>query len=268
MALWFAVVMGIIQGLTEFLPVSSSAHLRIAPSLLGQPDPGAAFTAVIQLGTLAAVIWYYRRRLFIDMPRAVFVDKEGADARLVAQIVIGTLPIVIFGLGFKDYITGDLRSLYVVSGALLAVGVLMYLIDRRGEGQRSMHDLVMLDALLIGLAQSCALIPGVSRSGATITCALVLGCRRSTAAEFSFLLSIPAIGGAGLFELKDAADAMGSSAWAPIVVGTITAGVSGYLSIAWLMRYLRRKSLAPFAIYRVLIAIAIASLLLSGVISA
>jgi undecaprenyl-diphosphatase len=268
MDLWFAGLLGIVQGLTEFLPISSTAHLRIAPELFGQGDPGAAFSAVIQLGTLLAVVVYYRRRLFIELPRGFFLDRSGKDARLVWQIVVGTIPIVIAGLLLKDYVTGAARSLYVVASALAVVGIAMYLIDRRGEGERDLEAFTFADAALIGIAQTFALIPGTSRSGATILCALILGTRRSAAAEFSFLLSIPAIAGSGLFELKDAADALGGSAWGPIVVGTATAFVSGYLSIAWLLRYLKKRSLAPFAIYRVVLGCAILALVGAGIVSA
>lgn len=267
MELWFAGLLGLVQGLTEFLPVSSTAHLRIAPELFGQDDPGAAFSAVIQLGTLFAVIWYYRRRLFVDMPRAVLQHRQGHEARLVAQICLATLPIVVAGLGLKEYVTGSARSLYVVGTALAAVGALMWIVDRRGEGQKELHDLSWADVMLIGAAQATALIPGVSRSGATILCALVLGSRRSAAAEFSFLLSIPAIAGAGLFELGDAADALGASAWLPIAIGTASAGISGYLSISWLLRYLRRKSLAPFALYRIVVGAAILGLVAAQVLA-
>lgn len=265
MTLWFAALLGVIQGLTEFLPISSTAHLRIAPALLGQDDPGAAYSAVIQLGTLAAVIVYFARDLFIDMPRAMLRDAGSPTGRLPYYIAAGTIPIVIVGLSLKDFITGDARSLYVVGSALVLVGLLMYVVDRNARDERGLADIHLRDAMLIGLAQSCALIPGVSRSGATIVCALFLGLRRSDAARFSFLLGIPAIAGAGIFELGDALDQLGDSAWLPIVVGTTTAAISGYASIAWLLRYLERKSLAPFAVYRTALGILLIVLCLAGV---
>lgn len=251
MPLWFAALLGIVQGLTEFLPISSTAHLRIAPELLGQPDPGAAYSAVIQLGTLLAVMVYFARDLFVDIPRAFFRDRRSPLARMPAYLAVGTLPIVILGLTLKDFITSDARSLYVVASMLVGVGMFMYVVDRKARDQRGIDELTLADAVIVGLAQSFALVPGVSRSGATILAALILGTRRSDAARFSFLLGIPAIAGAGIFELGDAMSQLGSDAWLPIVIGTTTAALSGYASIAWLLRYLQTKSLAPFAIYRV-----------------
>ena len=268
MALWFAALLGLVQGLTEFLPISSTAHLRIAPALIGQSDPGAAFSAVIQLGTLLAVIIYFAKDLFVTMPRAMIKAPRSAEGRLPWYIAAGTVPIVIAGLTLKDFVTGSARSLYVVAVALAAVGILMAWVDRRSRRERTLELLTLRDAILIGLAQSLALIPGVSRSGSTIVCALLLGLRRPDAARFSFLLGIPAIAGAGIFELKDAAAAMGEDAWAPIAVGTLTAAISGYLSIAWLLRYLGKKTLTPFAIYRVLLGLFLLALIGSGVVAA
>jgi len=267
MALWFAAFLGVVQGLTEFLPISSTAHLRIAPALFGQADPGAAFTAVLQLGTLLAVVTYFARELFITMPRALISDRSQPEARLAGHLVIGTLPIVIAGVLGKDYITGPLRSLWVVAGALAVVAILMLWGDRRGGGHRAIHELTWVHALAIGLAQACALVPGVSRSGATITCALVVGMGRPDAARFSFLLGVPAIAGAGLFEMKDAIDAMGTDGWAPLALGVVTAAVSGYLSIAWLLRFLARRTLVPFCVYRVVLALALVVLLVTGVLA-
>ncbi|MCG8425677.1 MAG: undecaprenyl-diphosphatase UppP [Proteobacteria bacterium] len=267
MPLWFAAVLGLVQGLTEFLPISSTAHLRITPELLGQPDPGAAFSAVIQLGTLLAVLVYFARDLFVEMPRAIVRDHTSPKGRLPYYLIAGTVPIVVMGLSLKDFITGDARSLYVVASALAGVGILMYIIDRRARDQRTMDEVTLSDAVIIGLAQSCALIPGVSRSGATIVAALFLGMRRADAARFSFLLGIPAIAGAGIFELADALSQLGQGAWLPIVIGTMTSFVSGYASIAWLLRYLQRNSLAPFAIYRVGLAMLLFALCISGVVT-
>lgn len=267
MPVWFAVVLGLVQGLTEFLPISSTAHLRIVPALFGQPDPGAAYSAVIQLGTLVAVLTYFARDLFIDMPRALFAGSDRAEARLPYYLAAGTVPVVVLGLTLEDFIVGEARSLYVVAAALVGVGVIMYLADRKARGQRAMDTLTWTDVLIIGLAQSLALIPGVSRSGATITAALFVGLRRPDAARFSFLLGIPAIGGAGLYELGDALDQLGKEAWLPIVIGTIASAVSGYATIAWLLRYLQRNSLAPFAGYRVGLGIALLALCIIGVLA-
>lgn len=267
MPIWFAALLGVIQGLTEFLPISSTAHLRIVPALLGQPDPGAAFSAVIQLGTLAAVLAYFARDLFVDMPRAMLRERHTTMARMPLYLALGTVPIVVLGLTLKDFVEGDARSLYVVAGALVAVGAIMYVIDRRAHGQRALDAITLADALLIGMAQSLALIPGVSRSGSTIIAALILGMRRSDAARFSFLLGIPAIAGAGIYELGDAMAALGSDAWLPLVIGTTTSAVSGYVAIAWLLRYLQRRSLAPFAGYRAVLGLALLVLCIAGVLT-
>lgn len=266
MALWFAAFLGLVQGLTEFLPISSTAHLRIAPALFGQADPGAAFSAVIQLGTLLAVIVYFARDLFVTMPRAFVKEPKSPDGRLPVYIALGTLPIVVAGLALQDYIKGTFRSLYVVCAALAVVGAVMLAADRRATLRRTLADITLSDAMLIGAAQSLALIPGVSRSGSTIVCALLLGIQRPDAARFSFLLGIPAIAGAGIFELKDAFEAMGSDPWAPILVGTGAAFVSGYASIAWLLRYLGSKTLAPFAVYRIALALVLAGLVFGSVV--
>ncbi|ACY16098.1 undecaprenyl-diphosphatase UppP [Haliangium ochraceum] len=267
MDIWFAALLGVVQGLTEFLPISSTAHLRITPELLGQADPGAAFSAVIQLGTLLAVLIYFARDLFIDIPRAVLYERHTPLARMPIYLALGTLPIVVLGLTLKDFIVGDARSLYVVASALIAVGVLMYFVDRRARGLRTLASVTLSDALLIGAAQSFALIPGVSRSGSTIVAALMLGLARPDAARFSFLLGIPAIAGAGIYELRDVLASLGEGAWVPVAVGTATSAISGYISIAWLLRYLQRKSLAPFALYRVAIGIALIVLCIAGVLT-
>jgi len=255
MELWFAGVLGVVQGLTEFLPVSSTAHLRIAPELLGQPDPGAAYSAVIQLGTLVAVLVYFARDLFITMPAAILRDRSQPEARLPLYLIVGTVPIVVAGLTLEDLIVGEARSLYVVAAALIAVGIVFFVAERLGGKHRSMAALALGDALIIGLAQACALLPGVSRSGATIAAGLFLGLRRSDAARFSFLLGVPAIAGAGIYELPDALAAAGQEAWAPILVGTGFAAVSGYLAIAWLLRFLGRNSLVLFGGYRIVLGI-------------
>jgi undecaprenyl-diphosphatase len=265
MELWFAAVLGVVQGLTEFLPISSTAHLRIVPELLGQPDPGAAYSAVIQLGTLLAVVVDFARDLFVTMPAAMLRDRSSPDARLPVYLIAGTIPIVILGLTLKDFIVGDARSLYVVAGALVGVGALFFVAEHFGSKHRPMVEIALADALIIGMAQACALVPGVSRSGATIAAALFLGLRRSDAARFSFLLGIPAIAGAGIYELRDALEVVGEGAWMPILVGTAFAAVSGYAAIAWLLRFLGRHSLAPFGAYRIALGILLLALCAAGV---
>jgi undecaprenyl-diphosphatase len=253
MALWLAALLGIVQGLTEFIPVSSTAHLRVVPALLHQPDPGAAYTAVIQLGTLAAVLAYFARDL-VSLPVALVKAPSSPEGRLPLLLAAGTVPIVVAGLLLKKQIEGDLRSLYVIATALVVVGIAMAVIDRYAAGRgahRPLASITYTDAILVGLAQSLALVPGVSRSGATICMTLILGFSRSDAARFSFLLSIPAIAGAGIFEARSAFHGLGASAVPALAIGTVTAAVSGYLSIAWLIKWLGSHDLVGFAVYRV-----------------
>ena len=251
MPLWLAALYGLAQGLTEFLPVSSTAHLRLLPEVFGYPDAGAAYTAVLQLGTLAAVVFYFRRDLG-RMVRGVLTDPRGPDARMAWLLVLGTIPIGLAGLAFKRHIVGDLRSLWVVASALGLIGLVMGVVDRMARKQRPLDELGWQAALLIGIGQAAALVPGVSRSGATLIVALLLGFTRDAAARFSFLLSIPAIAAAGVFELDEARAAFSDPV--PLVVGTLVAAVAGYASIAWLIGWLRTRSLASFSIYRVALA--------------
>lgn len=266
MALWFAALLGLVQGLTEFIPVSSTAHLRIVPALFGQPDPGAAYTAVIQLGTLIAVLAYFARDL-VALPAALLKDPSSPEGRLPILLAVGTVPIVIAGLALKKYIEHDLRSLYVIAAALIVIGIAMVIVDRYASGRddhRPLASITYTDAILVGLAQTLALVPGVSRSGATICMALLLGFARSDAARFSFLLSIPAIAGAGIFEARDAFRVLGPNAVPALLVGTATAAVSGYLAIAWLIKWLGSHDLVGFAIYRILAGLALLAATLRG----
>jgi len=258
MALWFAALLGLIQGLTEFIPVSSTAHLRVASALAGQQDAGAAYTAVIQLGTLMAVLAYFAKDL-VALPAAMVRAPGSPDGRLPWLIAAGTVPIVIVGLLLKKHIEGDLRSLYVIAAALIIVGILMTGIDRYASGRdgKSLATLTYSDAILIGLAQTLALVPGVSRSGATICMALMLGFARSDAARFSFLLSIPAVGGAGILEARKAFVELGSEAIPALAMGIGVAAVVGYASIAWFLRWLGTHQLVSFGIYRVLAGLAL-----------
>jgi undecaprenyl-diphosphatase len=266
MALWFAALLGLVQGLTEFIPVSSTAHLRLVPALLGQQDPGAAYTAVIQLGTLIAVLAYFAKDLVV-LPGAMLRGGDTFEARLPWLLAVGTLPIVIAGLLLKKHIEGDLRSLYVIATALVVVGIAMAIIDYFAGGRpnpRPLAGITFTDALLVGLAQTMALIPGVSRSGSTICMILLLGFSRSDSARFSFLLSIPAIAGAGIFEARDAFRQLGSSAIPALAIGVGVAAVTGYASIAWLIRFLGSNNLIGFAIYRVACGAALLAALAAG----
>jgi undecaprenyl-diphosphatase len=259
MALWFAALLGLAQGLTEFIPVSSTAHLRVIPALFGIPDPGAAYTAVIQLGTLLAVLVYFAKDLW-SLPGALLRDPSSPEGRLPWLLAAGTVPIVIAGLLLKKQIETDLRSLYVIAFALIVVGIAMAVIDRIASGReetRPLSSITLFDAMLVGLAQSLALVPGVSRSGATICMTLLLGFSRSDAARFSFLLSIPAIAGAGIFEAREAFRVLGRDAIPALAVGTTTAFISGYLSIAWLLKWLGSHDLIGFAIYRIVAGLAL-----------
>jgi undecaprenyl-diphosphatase len=253
-----AIVLGIVQGLTEFLPISSTGHLRIVPAFAGWEDPGAAFTAVTQLGTMAAVLLYFRddlrriARAWLRSLREPAVRRE-LDARLGWYIVLGTVPIGIFGVLFKDQIETGARDLYLIGTALIVLGLVLLLAEHVGTRQRHIEDIDSRDGFTVGCAQALALIPGVSRSGATITAGLFMGLDRTAAARFSFLLSIPAVVLSGLLELGSilsGEEGEHTSLFA-LIVATVLAFVVGYASIAFLLRYLERHSTVVFVIYRV-----------------
>lgn len=259
-----AVVLGLVQGATEFLPISSTAHLRIVPAVLGWPDAGAAFTAVLQLGSLVAVIGFFLRDL-LGMAAAALdpVRRRSFEARLLVYLLLGTFPVGIAGLAFRDAIEGPLRSLAVIASSLIVIGVLMAVVERVARHSRDLADLRLSDALLVGLGQALALVPGVSRSGITLVCAMALGLRRDAAARFSFLLSVPAVGAAGLFELPTVLRATDVAA-GPLAVGLLAAAVSGYASIAWLLRFLRSRTTFPFVVYRIALGAALLLALAAG----
>jgi len=263
-----AVVLGVVQGLTEFLPISSTAHLRIVPALLGWDDPGAAFTAVVQLGTMAAVVIYFWSdlwRIGTTWLRSLR-DRElrhELDARMGWYLIVGTVPIAIFGLAFKDQITTGARDLRLIGSTLILLGLVLLVAEKVGRRVKTLHDLKSRDGIAIGLAQSLALVPGVSRSGSTITAGLFLGYTREDAARYSFLLSIPAVVLSGLFELKDVGSG-GSYGAGPTIVATLLAFVVGYASIAWLLRYLVHHSTAVFVAYRVGLGVLLLVLVATG----
>ncbi len=260
MALWFAALLGVVQGLTEFIPISSTAHIAIMVRLFGFSDKGmAAYTAVIQLGTLLAVLVYFAKDL-AALPAAMLRSPSSPEGRLPWLLAAGTVPIVIAGLLLKKHIEGDLRSLYVIAIALITVGIAMVVIDRIAGGRdetRPLAEITFQDAILVGLAQTLALVPGVSRSGATICMALLLGFSRSDSARFSFLLSIPAIAGAGIFEARTAMLTLGRDAVPALAIGIVTSAITGYIAIAWLIKWLGSHDLVGFAIYRVLAGLAL-----------
>jgi undecaprenyl-diphosphatase len=266
-----AIVLGIVQGLTEFLPISSTAHLRIVPAFVGWKDPGAAFTAVVQLGTMAAVLIYFRHDLW-RIARVWFASlrrpelRGELDARMGWYIGLGTIPIAIFGLLFKDQIETGARDLYLIGAMLIVAGLVLFAVDINSRRDRDLTTLGSRDATIIGVAQAAALIPGVSRSGATMSAGLFLGLDRESAARYSFLLSVPAVVLSGLFELRKIGDPGGAAA-VPTVVATILAFIVGYASIAFLLRWLTHHNLSIFVAYRVLLGALVIGLTAAGAIS-
>ncbi|MDP9239404.1 MAG: undecaprenyl-diphosphate phosphatase [Actinomycetota bacterium] len=267
-----AVVLGVVEGVTEFLPVSSTGHLTIAESLMGiKTDDKAvtAFTAVIQVGAILAAVFYFRRdiaRLVVAFFRGLgsAQARQETDWRLALCVIAGSIPIGVVGFLAKDFIKSDLRSLWVVAGALIVWSAVMVVAERVATYRRHEEDTTLKDAIIIGLVQCLALVPGVSRSGATISAGLFRGLDRVTATRLSFLLGIPALVAAGGYELKD----LSGIDVTPTVVATVVSFVVAYISIAWLLKFVVRHSIAVFAAYRVLLAVVIIGLLATNVISA
>ena len=259
-ACWHALLLGVVQGLTEFLPISSTAHLKVVPVLLGWGDPGVAFTAVIQLGSIAAVLAYFRsdlRQVLAGVSRALRQGSWGdPDARLGVAIALGTLPIVCGGLALKlfvpDYDNSVMRSLTSIGIVSIVMALLLAVAEVVGTRRRRLETVRPRDGLLVGLAQALALVPGVSRSGSTLTASLFDGWQRAAAARFSFLLGIPAITLAGLVELKSALEAPANGGVIPMLVGVLSAAVVSWIAIAWLLSFLRRHSTWVFVVYRLL----------------
>jgi len=281
MSILEAVVLGVVQGLTEFLPVSSTAHLRILPALVGWKDPGAAFSAVLQTGTLAAVCLALRRDI-ADLIRGCMTALRAGvplgtpESRVAVLIIVGTLPIVVAGFTFKDLIRGEARRLDVVVAALLGATVLMAVAEwaawarsRHGTLRDGLATIRTTDGMAMGLAQSLALVPGASRSGVTISTGMISGLDRRTAARFSFLLSLPAVAAAAILEAwQQRSEILGSGdAAAALAAGTLAAGVVGYASIRWLLGMLTGHTLWPFIAYRILLAASLAAAMASGWIS-
>ena len=278
-----ALILGLVQGLTEFLPISSSAHLRIVGEFLGTgADPGAAFTAITQLGTETAVVIYFWddiTRIIRKWFRALFgrLSQRDPDVRMGWFIIVGSVPIVILGLIFQNQIETTLRSLWIVAVTLIVFGILLGLADAFGAKRRRLKELTWGHAAVFGFAQSLALIPGVSRSGGTITAGLVLGYDRAAAARYSFLLAIPAVFGSGLFQVyKTITDpcVAGATGCTPEVFGpletaaaTVLAGLVGFGVIAFFMSYISRRSFLPFVIYRIALGMALVVLLSTGVLT-
>ena len=268
-----AVVLGLVQGLTEFLPISSSAHLRVVGELFGWDDPGAAFTAITQIGTEAAVLLYFRRdiaRIVVSWLRSLRRRGEplDADARMGWLIIVGSVPIVVLGLLLQDRIETTFRDLRIVATALVLFSLVLFWADRVGAKKRDLDTLTVGHGIAFGLAQAAALVPGVSRSGGTITMGLVLGYSRAAAARYSFLLAIPAVLGSGFFQAYEAlsGDVAGAGVdWGPTLLATVLAFGVGLTVIAWLLRYLDRGSFTPFVVYRVVVGLLVLGLVLGGV---
>ncbi|RFA13037.1 UDP-diphosphatase [Subtercola boreus] len=279
-----AIILGLVQGLTEFLPISSSAHIKIVGELIGAGgDPGAAFTAIIQLGTEAAVLVFFWRdvvRIVTRWVKALFgrIPRNDPDARMGWLIIIGSLPIIILGLIFQKQIETSLRSLWLVAGTLIVFGILLGIADAVGAKKRRIKEITYPQGVVYGLAQSLALIPGVSRSGGTITAGLLMGFERKAAARYSFLLAMPAVFGSGLFQLYksikepcvDAAAGCTPEIFNGFETGaaTVVAFVVGLVVIAFFMNYISRRSFLPFVIYRIALGIVLIVLLATNTIAA
>lgn len=274
MSLIEAIVLGVVQGLTEFLPISSTAHLRVVPALFGWGDPGVTYSAIIQLGSMIAVIAYFWGDL-TQLATGFFKsirdkDYTSRDVRLVSAILVGTIPICVLGLALKPLLEqegGPFRSLVLIGGASIFMAFFLLLAEKVGKRVRTIEDMGVKDGLLIGLGQAMAIIPGCSRSGSTLTVAMLLGMKRDEAARFSFLLGIPAIVLSGLVELKHiSSHALSGESMTSILVGLAAATVVSYAAIWWMIRFLKTHSTVVFIIYRLLFGIGVIALAMNGAI--
>ena len=276
-----AILLGIIQGLTEFLPVSSTGHLTIAGKIMGlvsteNPEHWTAFIAVIQLGTLLAIIVYFWKDLwgiFIDFIRDNILKPkkfaiQSSNSKMGWLIILGSIPVAIIGLGFKDVIEGAFsKNLYVIATSLIVLGIILALAEKVGKFKRELKDITWKDSLIIGFAQSLALIPGSSRSGTTITAGIFLGLKRETAARFSFLLSVPAILGSGLLEFYSSLEYIQFDGMVNLIIATVVSAISGYVIIAFLLSFLKKNSTLVFVFYRIAIGIVIFALIEGSIIT-
>ncbi|MCA1783413.1 MAG: undecaprenyl-diphosphate phosphatase [Dermatophilaceae bacterium] len=268
-----AIILGIVQGLTEFLPVSSSAHLLIVGQLFFDGrDPGAAFTAVSQIGTEMAVIVYFAKDIWRIISKwflalAKKVPQSDPDVRMGWMVIVGSLPIAILGLTFEEQIDGGLRNLWITATMLAGVAVVLFIADRLAKNERTLDQLTWRHAIFFGLWQALALIPGVSRAGASISGGLLMGYRREAAARYSFLLAIPAVMSSGLYKLKDIGGDT-DAAWGQTIVATVIAFFIGYAVIAWLLRYVATHTFTVFVVYRLMLAGFLVTLLATGTIAA
>ena len=271
-------ILGLIQGLTEFLPVSSTAHMRVIPALLHWPDPGTAFSAIVQLGPIVAIIAYFRRDLLRylagigrSLQQRVLFPEGDTDARLGWFTVLGTVPLIIFGLALEKKVDNEYRNLYFIAAALILLAFVLMIAESRARQTVTLEKMTFRDAMIVGLAQALAIVPGASRSGTTITAGLFLGLNREDAARFSFLLSIPAITLAGLYKLaktlhQTGAGASLSAVAGPYLFGALVAGVVAYGVIKLFLGYLEneRHTTMPFIIYRILLGVALLALVSTG----
>jgi undecaprenyl-diphosphatase len=252
-----AIILAIIQGITEFLPISSSGHLILVPRLLGWEDQGLEFDAAMHIGTLAAVVFYFRQQL-AAMARAWLASatrgEHSRDGHLAWAVLLGTIPVGLAGLLFNDYIEAHFRSPLLVATTLAGFGILLWLADRFGHRQRDEYSVTWRDAALIGVAQAMALVPGTSRSGITMTAGLGVGLTREAAARYSFLLAVPGTALAGAYETLKMFRAAVPIDWRPVLIGVVVAGISGVLCIHFLLRFIQRIGMLPFTIYRLLLA--------------
>lgn len=276
-----AIILGIIQGFTEFLPISSTGHLTVAGKLLGlisedHPEQWTSFIAVIQLGTLVSILIYFWKDLWnilVDFLKENFKERksfsnQGFNSRTGWLIIIGSIPVVIIGILFKDLIEGSLtKNLYVISCSLIGLAILLAIAEKTAKFRKEIKDISIVNALFIGLAQAFALIPGSSRSGTTITGGLFVGLNRESAARFSFLLSVPAILGSGLLQLYEALEFVDSSMAINLIISTLFSGISGYIAIDFLLKYLRKNTTFLFIYYRIALGLIIIILLSAGIIS-
>ena len=276
-----AVILGIVQGLTEFLPISSTGHLTLAGKFMGlisdkNPEHWTSFMAVIQLGTMLAIFVYFWKDLWNilteflhqNLQRRIQYSKQSTNSKLGWMIILGTIPIVVIGLLFKDMIEGALtKNLYVISGSLIVLAIILAVAEKTAKFKKNIEDITVLDSILIGLAQAVALIPGSSRSGTTITGGLFLGLKRDVAARFSFLLSVPAVLASGMLQLKESLAYINYDMAVSMIVATIVSGISGYLAIDFLLKFLKKNTTFAFIYYRIALGILILVLLYSNIIN-
>jgi len=276
-----AIILGIVQGLTEFLPISSTGHLTLAGKFMGlisdkNPEHWTSFIAVIQLGTMLSIFVYFWKDLWNilteflhqNLQRRVQYSKQSINSKLGWMIILGTIPIVVIGLLFKDMIEGALtKNLYVISISLIALAIILAVAEKTAKFKKNIEDITVLDSILIGLAQAVALIPGSSRSGTTITGGLFLGLKRDVAARFSFLLSVPAVFASGMLQLKESLAYINYDMAVSMIVATIVSGISGYLAIDFLLKFLKKSTTFVFIYYRIALGILILVLLYSNIIN-